>query len=265
MHFGASGEVGLGDIPASLAGAVGVVNLEGPIAAGPGGAEDRGGEVVLSNPADSGDRLRALGIRAVSIANNHAGDAGAEGEARTRDALTRAGLAAADPEGATFVAGETAVRLVALDIEQHDALYHLDTGDVGPTGVFTVISLHVTGPPSYLPGPTLERAVEVAVGIGADVVVVHGTHVLGKVERRRRSVIAWGLGNLLFNCPCTGESEGMILRVELTRGLPARVLPVRAGLGGASAALHPDSLGIFKLLDGLGGTSLSTSRVWGSF
>ena len=86
--------------------------------------------------------------------------------------------------------------------------------------------------------------------------VAHGTHVVGPVERRGATVIAWGLGNLLFDCTCTDASEAVILRVELGPGLRAEVIPVRAGLGGAAVAPAPDALGILDLLDAIGAAPL---------
>lgn len=263
VHFGASGRVGLGDIAASLAGAAGVVNLEGPV--GVGGAEDRGGEVGLSNPPDSGERLRAMGVLAVSVANNHAGDEGGTGRLRTRAALEAAGVAAAGDLAVSFSVDGHPLRLLAVDLAAGAAPARISAGLAGGEGLTEVVSLHVTGPPSYLPSPSLDEAVAAAVAAGADIVVAHGTHVVGPVERRGDTVIAWGLANLLFNCPCTGDDEAMILRVELTPGLPATVIPIRAGLGGRSARLHEDPLAMFTLLDGLGGARVGGKEPVGAF
>jgi hypothetical protein len=263
VHFGASGTVGLGDIAASLAGAAGVVNLEGPI--GVGGAEDRGGDVGLSNPPDSGERLRAMGVLAVSVANNHAGDEGDAGRLLTRATLERAGVAAAGDSAVSFSVDGHPLRLLAVDLAAGDAPARISAGFGGGEGQTQVVSLHVTGPASYLPSPALQDAVAAAVAAGADIVVAHGTHVVGPVERRGDTVVAWGLGNLLFNCPCTGDDEALILRVELAPGLPATVIPVRAGLGGRSARLHEDRLALFTLLDGLGGARVGRGARPGGF
>jgi hypothetical protein len=140
-------------------------------------------------------------------------------------------------------------------------------------GDIRVVSLHVTGGPSYLPTPALTRAVDLAVASGADIVVAHGTHVVGPVERRvstrpgGEAVIAWGLGNLLFDCACTTHDEGVVLRVALSRagvGV-AEVLPVRAGLGVAPARIMADPTGILDLLDALGGTRLTRTADRGRF
>ncbi len=87
VHFGVSARSGLGDIAPSLAGAVGIVNLEGPISMGAGSAVVRGGNVTLQNPSDAPATLRGLGVGAVSVDNNHFADMGLDGMTGTLSAL----------------------------------------------------------------------------------------------------------------------------------------------------------------------------------
>jgi hypothetical protein len=259
VHFGAASSGGLGDIAASLAGAAGIVNLEGPVVEGAGGASTAGGRVTLSNPADSGARLRAMGVVAVSVANNHAHDGDTDALHRTVGALAADGVAVAGPNPARFPVGEGTVTLLAYDVEDPATRDRL-AGDLArpdATALMRVVSLHVTGPASYLPTPGLRTLVDLAVEAGADVVFAHGTHVVGPVERRGDTVIAWGLGNLLFDCPCTEDDEAIVLRVSLAAGHAATVIPVRAGLGGRPAGLAGDPAGVFTLLDALGGTRVA--------
>jgi hypothetical protein len=117
-----------------------------------------------------------------------------------------------------------------------------------------VATFHVTAPPSYLPTPVLEQAVERALEAGAAVVAAHGTHMIGAVERRGRAVVVWGLGNLAFACECTHETEGLLVEVDLgpDGAGAATVIPIQAGLAGAPAAPAPDANGIFDLLRALG-------------
>jgi poly-gamma-glutamate capsule biosynthesis protein CapA/YwtB (metallophosphatase superfamily) len=114
------------------------------------------------------------------------------------------------------------------------------------------------GPPSYLPRPELKSAVKIALEAGPKIVVAHGTHAIGPVERRGKIVVAWGLGNLVFACDCTNEREGLLLEVSLRGGEveSASIIPIEAGLKGDPARLSSDPNGVFDLLEGIGGTQL---------
>lgn len=207
--------------------AAGIVNLEGPIGA-PRTAVAEDGTVTLVHGVEVLGALQAAGVVGVGVENNHARDAGPDGPARTRDAARAAGLAA------------TPGRVDGLDWVQ------VDLADGPPTDLAArlagadIVTFHVTGPPSPLPAPDLRAAVDAAVAAGARVVAAHGTHAWGPVERRGDAVIAWGLGNLAFDCPCTRARDGLVLDVTLPRGpgvVRARIVPIDAGIDGAPAAL----------------------------
>src|SRR5688572_22250209 len=72
VHLGDGGRGVLRALSPLTAGAVGVVNLEGPAAsaavAGPG--------IRLYNAREALSELSSIGVRLAGIANNHAGDAG---------------------------------------------------------------------------------------------------------------------------------------------------------------------------------------------
>ena len=267
VHFGVSARSGLSDIAPSLAGAVGIVNLEGPLTRegrsfgeAPGGATWEGSRIVLTNPTDAPAKLYELGVRAVSTANNHRMDAGVAGASRTAGALEHAGLLSLSDVPEFRPIGAARSTFLAYDLENPavpDQLARALDEAAKHQPSLRVVSLHVTGPASYLPRPELLVAVEAAVFHGADIVVAHGTHVIGPVERRGSTVIAWGLGNLFFDCECTAEDEALILRVSLAPGHPAQVIPIRAGLGGRDASLHANPAGVFDLLEGLGSSPLT--------
>lgn len=281
------GDVHLGDgaaplfepAPPPLVGAAGVVNLEGPVGrapagpAGPGGSiggapPERGpdGRLRLRNDPAALPPLRAAGVVACGVANNHAGDLGPSGAAQTAAALRRADLV---PVGGA--AGPALLRLGALRVAvtAHDlgagaeplapadlAALEAEWRRARARADALVVTLHTTGPPSYLPGPRLVLAAERALRAGAAVVAAHGSHSIGKVERRGAALIAWGLGNLRFSCDCTDEPDGLVLRVDLGSGgvRSAAVLPIEAGLRGRPARAAPGSsaTGILDLLEALG-------------
>ncbi len=261
VHLGVAPRGGVEDIRAMVGDAVGVVNLEGPVAVGAGGAVTDNTGITLTNPEGAGAFLAGQGIVAVSFVNNHADDLGPEGRARTLATLAAAGVAVAAPI-AHFGVGTKQVTLLSYTVEGADlpAL----SADVRAATDVSVVSLHVTGPPSYLPTPALRAAVDAVVSAGADIVVAHGTHAIGPVERRGNAVIAWGLGNLLFDCDCTDGADALVLRVELGTELLAEILPVRAGMYGAPARVPPDD-GILDLVDAISPTRVARRGVWGTF
>ena len=247
----------LAAIPALVSHASGIVNLEGPIAAAPVAQPRPRQPLRVINAPMVVAELRAAGVRVAGIANNHAGDAGPGGVAATARALREGGVA---PAGLASGAAVVLVGGLRVAITAHDL------GAAIPVGLtdelrrarrdadVLVATFHVTAPPSYLPTPALEQAVERALDAGATVVAAHGTHMLGRVERRGRAVVAWGLGKLAFACDCTHETEGLLLEVELgpDGAGAAAVIPIQAGLAGAPAAAAPDPSGIVDLLRALG-------------
>jgi poly-gamma-glutamate capsule biosynthesis protein CapA/YwtB (metallophosphatase superfamily) len=234
---------------------VGVVNLEGPI-----GAPLRAISAShLVNDARVPTLLRAAGVGVIGLANNHRADLGAGGVRASVEGIESAGLRAADRgRPAHWQTGSTSIRVVvgeAADLAQ------MQSDLKAPAGV-RIAALHVLAPPSYLPARSTRHAVDALLAAGADVVAVHGSHALGPVERRGAAIIAWGLGNLAFDCACTREDEAMILRVWRADGAMAgEVVPIRAGLGGRPAARHPDRAGIIALLQGLGSDIDAEGRV----
>lgn len=238
VHFGERGGGALEGL--ALDGPL-VVNLEGPIAPTPRPSSAQ----ALFNPPDAAAHLKAANVIAAGVENNHAMDDGAEGLARTRAGLVSSDVA---PLGSASVAGVTVLQ---VDL----------SGGVPPRLATqlavvrpTVVLFHVLAPPLYLPDPSLRRAVDLAVASGAQAVLAHGSHAVGAVERRGETVIAWGLGNLAFDCDCTSEAEGLLVRLELEEGKVSRAtaVPIRAGLRGQRATLPEASTLELSLLESLG-------------
>lgn len=257
VHLGrdATSGAGLEAVTAGLEGP-GIVNLEG--AAGPWSAPPP----ALVNAPEVLPGLRAAGVRLAVIANNHARDLGPAAPLATAGELEAASIA---PVGGP--AGRRDLRLGGsrVAVTAHDLGNGVppelaaDIGAAARSADLVVAIFHVTGPPSYVPRPELERAVRVAVAAGARVVAAIGTHVLGPVERRGDAVIAWGLGNLRFACDCTRSNEGLILAVSLDGdgALAAEVVPVDAGLGGEPARGAADPQLTYDLLEAIGSAPLA--------
>ena len=235
-----------------------VVNLEGPISqeAAPSMAER------LTNPSNTGQLLRAENVMAAGVDNNHSRDEGEPGVARTQTELTKAGILSLGE--VTLNIRGTHVTLLQIDLSSGigDAMTARLKAAVAKEGPLVVL-FHVASPALYLPEPTKRAAVEAAVAQGANAVLVHGSHSIGRVERRGSTVIAWGLGNVVFDCDCTKEDEGLLVRLQFSRdGIErATVLPIHAGLHGEAAIASRDAEADLSLLESLGSIFLKkTSR-----
>jgi poly-gamma-glutamate capsule biosynthesis protein CapA/YwtB (metallophosphatase superfamily) len=265
LHLGTRGgpaAARLAPLARVIDGATGVVNLEGPVA-------DDAPAGKLANRADLVRGLAPL-VRVAGIANNHAADAGADGAARTIAVLRAAGIAPAGNDAGDAIVDVSGVRVV---VSAHDLSRGVppsldaELATARAKGDVLVAMFHVDGPPSYLPRPELRDAAGRALRAGAAVVVSQGTHALAAIERRDHAVIAWGLGNLLFDCDCTDERDGLLLEVDVdaTGVIDASVVPIDAGLGGAPARPAADAALTFDLLKSLRSSPLerrgATARV----
>jgi len=249
-----------------LKGAAGIVNLEGPVAE----QLPSGKKLKLRNAREALGQLREAGVRVAGIANNHALDAGASGPQETVQALQRVGIVpSGGPTGPAVFSAE-GIRIVVATYDLSGGVppkLEKDLDAARQLGDLLIASFHVDGPPSYLPRPELRSAVKIALEVGAKIVVAHGTHAIGPVERRNDLVVAWGLGNLVFNCDCTNEREGLLLEVTLRGGKvdSASVIPIEAGLRGEPARLSSDPDGVFDLLKAIGSAKLFRNGQRASF
>lgn len=262
VNLGDGGEGQLQGIKGMVQGAAGIVNLEGPVYRSPvAQVQPAPGELKLWNSPQSLPELTALNVRVAGIANNHALDAGIAGPKASAQQLREHGIL---PAGGVAGFALLAVEGVTVAVSAHDlthgtpASLDSDLATARRQSQVLIATFHVTGRPSYLPDWDLRRAVEIAYHMGANVIVAHGSHALGPVERRDHVVIAWGLGNLAFACDCTQEEDALLLRVTVQpdRVLKAEVLPLQAGINHRPALPSKDAAGIFDLLDALHSSKL---------
>lgn len=197
-------------------------NLESPLTNSPQLADGHDLRAAPSAVA----ALRSAGFDVVSLANNHALDAGQAGLAETVATLNSAGIAG--------VASHTTGHLVSR-VPPHPSLRYqvfafddstipLDAEAAARqvTGAATqadlvIISIHWGGEYQAAPSPRQRTIAEAFAHAGADLVIGHGPHVLQPVERTGRTLVAYSLGNLLFDQPYPEDGRwGVILRVTRT-------------------------------------------------
>jgi len=195
-------------------------NLEGPMLEGGTSAKcahaKPGRCYAFRMPTRYAARLREAGFDAVSLANNHAGDFGAEGRASTRRALDAAGIAHSGEPGdvARLEARGRRVTLVAFatsdatndlrDVEAARALVSALAREADLVvvsfhgGAEGAAAQHVPQGPEEFYGEArgdLRSFARAMVDAGAALVFGHGPHVVRGMELHRGRLIAYSLGN----------------------------------------------------------------------
>jgi poly-gamma-glutamate capsule biosynthesis protein CapA/YwtB (metallophosphatase superfamily) len=196
------------------------VNYEGTFA--PGGASKCGGRdggncYAFQAPAANARTLGRAGVDVVNLANNHAYDFGPTGYRSTRAALRRAGVRAtgAPAEIRVLRAGGERVALVGFSpyrwsgpLNDERRVGALVRAAARRAGIVVVLfhggaegagALHVPYGREHAFGEDrgdLRRFARRAIDAGADLVLGSGPHVLRGMQRYRRRLIAYSLGNL---------------------------------------------------------------------
>jgi len=246
-------------------------NLEVPITADGVPAQK---DYVFRAPPAAVDGLDGAGLDIVSLANNHVLDYGVVGLEDTLAALDRAGIAAAGAGEDEAAARRPAVlsveglRVAFLGYVQvpDDSVSgfgedELAAGPDRPGAAWArreavvadveaaaqqadlvVVSLHAGSEYREEPSTVQRELAHAAVDAGADVVLGHHPHVLQGIERYRGALIAYSLGNFVFDFdetdyvhPGLPSAQSLILKVTLGRQgvsefelLPASIDPEEA-------------------------------------
>ncbi|MBN1933892.1 MAG: CapA family protein [Anaerolineae bacterium] len=163
--------------------------------------------------------LQAAGFDAVSLANNHALDAGEAGLRETARTLRKAGII---PwlEGASTPMEETQPILglafddstVPLDLAAASA----DVAEAATQGPVVVVSIHWGGEYQAAPSVRQQAVARALAEAGATLIAGHGPHVPQRIEWIDDTLVAYSLGNFLFDQRHPLDCRwGVILRVTL--------------------------------------------------
>lgn len=154
--------------------------------------------------------LSTWGITLVSLANNHAMDAGVNGLYDTLSALRAEGIATVGPSAAPWAnsPGGLRIRVLAFD----DSLRDLDVSRAvslvaqhRPYADLLVVSIHWGSEWEPAPNPRQQGLAASLAAAGTDLIVGHGPHVLQEVSwlwgsgRGRPTLVAYSLGNAVFD------------------------------------------------------------------
>jgi hypothetical protein len=237
-------------------------NLEGTFSTGSSSKCAPGAEqcFAFQAPPANAPALAWAGFDAVNLANNHANDYGATGEAETVTALDAAGVAHTGRPGEITVLRRHGITVALVgfapypwandnrDLAGAQALVH----DAAAQADVVVVLAHLGAEGSdqgHVPVGTESFAGEdrgdtrafahAVIDAGADAVLASGPHVLRGIERYRDRPIAYSLGNFagFHNFASAGVlGQSAVLRLELSQTGDL--------LSGTLAALLLDSAGI---------------------
>lgn len=219
------------------------INLESPIS----DSGEKAGS-VYSFRADS-RAIQALifaGIDVVSFANNHVWDYGAQAFNQTLNNLKSAGIgwvgAGEDFSQAhqvlikevgglkiaylaytdlapSFLNQRTSKPAVAYPDEQ---VLAFDIKSAKSLADFLVVSFHFGDEYQLVHNSHQEKLAHLAVESGADLIIGHHPHVVEDFEKYRQGLIAYSLGNLVFDQNFGDTKTGVLLRAEVSKTSPPK-------------------------------------------
>ncbi len=230
-----------------------VANLESPLTDEP--RQSVNPYDITARPAHIGV-LTAAGFDVLGLANNHATDNGRDGLAETLRTVREAGI---QPIGAGDTAAEawapviierTSLRLAFLafnaageSLAATDALPGVAALDrataeaavrsAAARADLVLVQVHWGTEYAHAPSPAQRKIAGWLVQAGADVVIGHHSHVVQPLEwtsrpGRRPALVAYSLGNLVFDSLDPDAHRGLLLETRLTTaGVAAiRALPL---------------------------------------
>ena len=224
-------------------GDIAVGNLEAPITLG--GSEFTGKKYRYRCGPQTAAALKNAGFSVVTLANNHIMDYGSQALLETRRRLdwvgigcTGAGenLAAARTAAVVTVRGKKVAFLAysltfpadfyaAADrpgtAPGLDGHFREDIARARASADYVVVSFHWGTENSSVTKPYQVTVAHRAVDAGADLVLGHHPHVLQGIERYKRGVILYSLGNFAFGTAASSAGRSVIARVTMDDGVKA--------------------------------------------
>jgi poly-gamma-glutamate capsule biosynthesis protein CapA/YwtB (metallophosphatase superfamily) len=232
-------------------------NLESPLTTAPFVFPSDGmlGRYDLRAPPEAVAALRAAGVDVVSLANNHALDAGPVGLSQTMTTLGGAGIAGLVDDGRIYPSTHLPMYcLLAFDdsvepLDEHAAAAAVTAA--ADEGGLVIVSVHWGGEYQASPSPRQRAVARALAHAGADLVAGHGPHVLQRVEWVGETLVAYSLGNFLFDQPYPADCRwGAVLRVVVRddRIVAVDALPTVVQRGRVRRAASEDAAAILARL-----------------
>ncbi|MBE0656502.1 MAG: CapA family protein [Bryobacteraceae bacterium] len=241
-----------GVAPAFLSADIGLVNLESPFSET--GPYDRTDMVFRARP-EMVEALTGAGINAVSLANNHVRDAGAEGLEYTIKLLERNGIVVAGVGREAVIERQgVKFRILAYTYDQRNGNWESDdprvagldavkaAADVAAAralGETVIVAMHA-GREYHKKANVYQRAFAAAVvKAGAACVAGHHPHVVQESEEIGGVPVFYSLGNLVFDQKDPGTGEGLLAEMIFEGGRVGRWRTLETRItNGAAKLLH---------------------------
>lgn len=231
-----------------------MINLEAPLCEDGLRSDSFSGGGLKADPKIA-PFIKSLGVNAVGLANNHIRDFREAGVSETMQSLTQsrvlhtgAGMNLADAQRPISV-DIRGLRIgiwalaekelnVASETSAGSAWFRPET-DVDRIRTlkeqfdFLVVFLHAGHEFISTPSPRIRDACRSFIDAGADVIVAHHPHVVQGVEKYRNGLIAYSLGNLVFDSPYVSRyahtDSGYMLRLSISKHCirEAEIIPYR--------------------------------------
>jgi poly-gamma-glutamate synthesis protein (capsule biosynthesis protein) len=190
--------------------------------------------LAMRGDPQAAEGLRRAGFNVVSLANNHALEHGWEALKETMSALSERGIGyvgvGSSPEEGreplVVTAKGMAIAFLAYCLV-HDETAYLSVdnprdicGDVAKARTradLVVVSLHWGNEYIHRPSPDQVRLAHDIIDSGCTVILGHHPHVLQGIERYNEGLIAYSLGNFVFDMWGRNTRESAILKVVLSK------------------------------------------------
>ena len=196
-----------------------IVNLEGPISATPIEVDTTTDNLVFNLPPKTPDVLKWLGLNAVSLANNHANNAGNKGLENTHKVLNEAGISWVggyefNPENSVreFGSGSQKLAIISVNILASSPDLNSLIQSEKQKGNFVLVFPH-WGNEYQAKHSTLQGNLAKSwIDAGADIVIGSHPHVIQDMEIYNNKPIIYSLGNLVFDQTFSTETkQGLVV------------------------------------------------------
>lgn len=197
-------------------------------------------EVVLADSGVAADKtfaflgptaytniLSGSSVEAVTLANNHTLDFGADGYASTKQALEDDNISYVEQNGSMMFTTES-----GLCIGVYAGAFKIDTADMRSEfakmrengAEIIVAAFHWGNEGSYRPTTDQKTYAHAAIDAGADIVYGHHSHVLQKIEEYGDGIIYYSLGNFSFGGNhFPRDMDSAILQQEVIRDVDGTI------------------------------------------
>lgn len=206
-----------------------MVNLEAPLCSSHIPTDNADGSGLRADPRIAAC-LRSMGISAVGLANNHIRDFRDDGVSQTIRNLEQNGVLHTGA-GMDLAAAQQPLRVDVHGVKVGIWAFaekELNVASADRAGSswfrpeadcarleemrkafdFLVVFLHAGHEFTHTPSPRIRTACRALVDAGADAVIAHHPHVVQGVETYDGALIAYSIGNLVFDSPYVSAYEG---------------------------------------------------------